>query len=142
LRPSTLSIGIGCRKGASNSEIIWAIQAACNKIGRSPKSIAVMGSSTAKQDESGLLAAAQQLEAPVFFYDNIQVQAVIDENGLAVSDFVKKEIGVGNICEASALLGARSSSLLLGKTIYPKVTVAIAKVTSRWWESVPATTIV
>ena len=138
LRPATLSIGIGCRKGVSGSEILAAIQAACHKIGRSPGSIAVLGSSTVKQAEAGLLAAAEQLGAPVLFYDNQQIRAVIDKHKLAVSRFVEEEIGVGNICEASALLGARTSSLLLAKTVYPKITIAIAEVISRWWESAPA----
>lgn len=138
LRPATLSVGIGCRKGVSSSEILSAIQEACRKIGRSSKSIAVIGSSTVKQEEIGLLAAAQQLEVPIFFYSNKQLQTVIDKNKLAVSLFVEDEIGVGNICEASALLGARASNLLLAKTVYPKVTVAIAELTSRWWESAPA----
>ena len=140
LRPPTLSVGIGCRKDATSLEILTAINGACHKLGRSPKSIAILGSSTAKQEEIGLLATSEQLEAPVEFYTNEQLKEVIDKNQLTISSFVEEEIGVGNICEASALLGARASSLLLPKTIYPKVTVAIAEVKSRWWESDPATT--
>ena len=139
LRPATLSVGIGCRRGASSVEILGAISAACHQIGRSVKSIAIIGSSTVKQEEIGLLATAQQMETPVEFYTNDQLQAVIDKNHLSVSTFVEEEIGVGNICEASALLGARASSLLLPKTVFPKVTVAIAEVKSRWWESGQAT---
>ena len=135
LRPTTLSIGIGCRKGTTSGEIWSAVNDACRKIGRSTKSIAIVGSSIVKQEEIGLLAAVQQLEIPIEFYTNEQLQAVIDIYRLDVSKFVEDEIGVGNICEASALLGARASSLLLPKTIYPKVTVAIAEVGLRWWES-------
>jgi cobalt-precorrin 5A hydrolase len=137
LRPTTLSIGIGCRKGTTSGEIWAAINDACRKIGRSSKSIAIVGSSIVKQEEIGLLAAVQQLEIPVEFYTNEQLQEVIDALQLEVSKFVEDEIGVGNICEASALLGARASTLLLPKTVYPKVTVAIAEVKSRWWESDP-----
>lgn len=139
LRPATLAVGIGCRKGASSGEILGAVQAACARIGRSPCSIAVVGSSIVKQSEPGLLAAVAELAVPVYFYDNQQVQAVIDKQGLATSPFVAGKIGVGNICEATALLGAGNSSLLLGKTVYPKVTVAIAAVSSPWWESARAT---
>jgi cobalt-precorrin 5A hydrolase len=135
LRPTTLSIGIGCRKGTTSGEIWTAVNDACRKIGRSTKSIAIVGSSIVKQEEIGLLAAVEQLEIPIEFYTNEQLQAVIDIYRLDVSKFVEDEIGVGNICEASALLGARASSLLLPKTIYPKVTVAIAEVGLRWWES-------
>ena len=135
LRPTTLSIGIGCRKGTTSGEIWAAIDDACRRIGRSSKSIAIVNSSIVKQEEIGLLAAVQQLEVPVEFYTNEQLQEVIEIYRLEESEFVKNEIGVGNICEASALLGARASSLLLPKTIYPKLTLAIAEVKLRWWES-------
>lgn len=135
LRPSTLSVGIGCRRGTTSGEILSAINDACRKIGRSSKSIAIFGSSIVKQDEIGLLAAVQQLEIPVEFYTNEQLKAVVETHDLEVSKFVEEEVGVGNICEASALLGARATSLLLAKTVYPKVTVAIAEVKYRWWES-------
>lgn len=139
LRPTTLSVGIGCRRGTTSGEIFNAVSDACRKIGRSPRSIAIVGSSIAKQDEIGLLAAVQQLEIPVEFYTNEQLQEVINLYDLEISEFVKNEIGVGNICESSALLGGRASSLLLARTAYPKITVAMAEVKSRWWESVPAT---
>lgn len=140
LRPPTLSVGIGCRAGATSLEITAAIKEGCKKIGRSPMSIAILGSSTIKQEEIGLLATSQQLTIPIEFYTNEQLQSVIDKNQLIVSTFVEDEVGVGNICEASALMGARSSRLLLPKTVFPKVTVAIAEVTSRWWESDRAAT--
>ena len=135
LRPTTLAVGIGCRKGTISGEITAAIKDACHKIGRSSKSIAIVGSSVVKQEEIGLLAAAQQMEVPVEFYTNKQLQEVIDVQRLEVSKFVEDEIGVGNICESSALLAARATNLLLPKTIYPKLTVAIAEVKFRWWES-------
>ncbi len=134
LRPTTLSIGIGCRKDTTSGEIWAAINDACRKIGRSSKSIAIVGSSIAKQEEIGLLAAVQQMEIPIEFYTNEQLQEEIVLHHLSVSEFVENEIGVGNVCEASALRGGRASSLLLPKTVYPKVTVAIAEVKLRWWE--------
>ena len=137
LRPGTLAIGVGCRRGATCSQIVNAIRDACGKIGRSAQSIAIMTSSVVKQEEIGLLAAAQQLEVPIAFGTNAQLQEMIDVHRLDVSSFVQDEIGVGNVCEASALMGGRATSLLLAKTVYPKVTVAIAEVKSRWWESDP-----
>ena len=138
LRPPTLSIGVGCRKGVTSSQIGNAVKEACRKIGRSRQSIAIMCSSVAKQEEIGLLATAQQLELPMQFYSNEELQEMIDVYRLDISKFVQDEIGVGNVCEAAALLGGRASSLLLPKTVYPKVTVAIAEVKFRWWESDPA----
>jgi cobalt-precorrin 5A hydrolase len=135
LRPATLAVGVGCRKGTTSAEIFAALHDACRKVGRSCKSIAVIGSTVAKQEEIGLLAAVQQLEIPVEFYSNSQLEEAITVFQLKKSKFVEEEIGVGNVCEPAALLGGRQNNLLLPKTKYPKVAVAIAEVKYRWWES-------
>ncbi|MDU6061992.1 MAG: cobalamin biosynthesis protein, partial [Veillonella sp.] len=54
-----------------------------------------------------------------------------EEEKLKESNFVKGTIGVGNVCETTALLAAKSRTLIQHKTIYPKTTVAIAQVTSK-----------
>lgn len=128
LRPPTLAVGIGCRRGATEAEITGAARTACASIGRSLSSVAVIGSTTLKQDEAGLLAAAQALEVPLKFYDNTQLSAVIEKYQLDVSNFVNDQIGVGNVCEAAALLASQTSGLLLPKTKFSKVTIAIAQV--------------
>ena len=135
---ATLAVGVGCRRGATSSQISSAINDACRKIGRSSQSIAILASSIVKQEEIGLLAVVDQLEIPVKFYTNEELQDIIEVYRLGQSKFVLEEIGVGNVCEASALLGGRASNLLLTKTVYPKVTVALAEVKFRWWESDPA----
>lgn len=134
LRPATLAIGLGCRKGTSSAEIFTAIGDACKKIGRSAKSIAVIGSTVAKQEEIGLLAAVQQLLVPVEFFTNDQLQKAIDQYQLSTSAFVQKQIGVGNVCEAAALMGGQGEALILPKTTYKNVAIAIAEVRYRWWE--------
>lgn len=134
LRPATLAVGIGCRRGTPSAEILTALGDACRKIGRSMKSIAVIASSVVKQDEVGLLAAVQQLEVPYEFFTNEQLQQCIENHGLAISKFVEEKIGVGNVCEPAALCGGQTQTLLLPKTVYPNVTVAIAEVKYRWWE--------
>lgn len=134
LRPATLAIGIGCRQGTTSAEIFTAIDDACRKIGRSTKCIAVIGSTVAKQEEIGLLAAVQQLVVPVEFFSNEQLQQVISKYNLAISEFVQKQIGVGNVCEAAALMGGQAENLLLHKTTYKNIAIAIAEVKYRWWE--------
>jgi len=134
LRPGTLAIGLGCRKGATSAEIYSALDGACRKIGRSKRSIAVIGTTVAKEEEIGLLAVVQQMAIPLEVFSNEQLQACIDKYKLETSAFVKEKIGVGNICEPAALLGGRAESLLLEKTTYEKVTIAIAEVKYRWWE--------
>lgn len=134
LRPGSLAIGLGCRRGTTSAEILSAISEACSQIGRSFKSVAVIGSTVLKEDEIGLLAAAQQLDVPIEFFSNEQLKKCIDQQKLSLSDFVNEKIGVGNVCEPAAILAGQNSQLMLPKTKYPKVTVAITPVKYRWWE--------
>jgi cobalt-precorrin 5A hydrolase len=127
LRPPTLVVGVGCRRGTACETIVAAIQAACRMIGRSSLSITQLTSVGLKQDELGLLAAGEQLGAELKFFDGQQMQQCILKYKLASSNFVQEQIGVGNVCEAAALLAAQNDQLVLHKTKFPQVTVAIAE---------------
>ncbi|VBB06838.1 cobalamin biosynthesis central region [Lucifera butyrica] len=137
LRPATLAVGIGCRRGTTSAEIFAALDDACKKVGRTMKSVAVIGTTVVKQEEIGILAAVQQMVIPLELYTNEQLQQCIDDYGLPVSGFVQEKIGVGNICEAAALLGGQTDKLLLPKTVYQNLTIAIAEVKYPSWESAP-----
>ncbi|MDU2066549.1 MAG: cobalt-precorrin 5A hydrolase [Sporomusaceae bacterium] len=130
LRPATLFVGIGCRRGTSSAMIYEALTQSCKKIGRSMKSIAALATVDIKKDEIGLLSASQQLALPVKYYNSKTLQACVNQYKLTESDFVKEQIGVGNVCEAAAILGGKSHKLLLPKTKYQKVTIAISEVNS------------
>lgn len=127
LRPPTLVIGLGCRRGTDVKTILRAVQEATGRIGRSNLSICCLASVDIKEDEAGLLAAGRELGAELRFFDKRQLQQSILDNKLCVSEFVQKQIGVGNVCEAAALLAARNVRLMLAKTKFPQVTVAIAE---------------
>jgi cobalt-precorrin 5A hydrolase len=121
-----LAIGIGCRRGTSEQEILTAIDAACKKIAATRQDIGLLASTVVKQDEGGLLAAAHELGVPIYFYENDQLQQMIDRCGLEISPFVKRQIGVGSVCEAAALQASSVKKLILKKEKFSKVTVAIA----------------
>lgn len=128
LRQADLVAGIGCRRGTSRQLIMQALEDACRKIGRSPASIARIGSSIVKQNEQGLLETARMLAADISFFTNEQIKQCIILHNLTESKFVEAQIGVGNVCEAAALLAGKNSKLIVSKTKYQKVTVAIAAV--------------
>lgn len=131
LRSMALAVGIGCRRDTTKEEIIAAVTDACHRIGYTNNSIVIIGSTVVKQDEVGLLAVIKQLAVPSRFFINEELQECIDKYQLDVSNFVKKQIGVGNICAAAAILVGQSNKLLLPKTKYKKVTVAIAPAKSQ-----------
>ena len=134
LRSMALALGIGCRRGTTKEEIMVAVTDACQQIGYTTNSIVIIGSTIIKQDEVGLLALIEELGVPSQFFMNAQLQECIDKYQLDVSSFVKKQVGVGNICAAAAILMGQSKKLLLPKTKYKKVTVAIASANSQLLE--------
>jgi cobalt-precorrin 5A hydrolase len=126
-----LAVGIGCRRGTSSADILAAVTEACHSLGCSIHQIAIIGSTVVKQDEVGLLAVVEQLAVPSQFYTNEELEQCINKYQLEVSSFVQKQIGVGNVCAAAAILAGQTNKLLLPKTKYKNVTVAIAPVKSQ-----------
>ena len=127
LVPRRLIAGIGCRAGVSEAKILRALTEACGMIGREPSAIDLFASTMVKRDEEGLRAAVETLGREIHFYPNEKLAAMIEQYGLAESDFVRQTIGVGNVSEAAALCAAGEAGgrMALGKTAFGKVTVAL-----------------
>lgn len=125
LKPERLVAGIGCRKGVPKELVLQALSEACHTIGWTEKRIDHLASTLVKQDEQGLIEAAETLQLPITFFDNEAMQEKIYGYNLQESAFVKKTIGVGNVCEAAALCWAGDGVIALPKTKYEKVTVAL-----------------
>jgi cobalt-precorrin 5A hydrolase len=138
LRPQTLSIGIGCRRGTSEQEIINAILRSCEEAQRSPNAIRGLHTAWVKFDEDGLLQAGKSLQVPVVCYSQAQLQKTIDQYEIPTSQYVMEQIGVGAVCEPAAILGTRQGNLILPKRSYSGITVAIAEDSYPWWGSAPA----
>ena len=123
--PQKLVAGIGCRKGTAKEEILSALDDATKKINKDLSYINIIASSCIKKNEEGILDVAQKLKVETKFFSNEQLQSKIDEYFLEESEFVKKNIGVGNVSEASALAAVKCGKFALNKTKYEKVTVAL-----------------
>lgn len=130
LRPQNLCIGIGCRRGVGSVEVQEAVKTALARAGRAISSVRSLASVDIKSDEQGLLAAAAELNLSVEFFARQALGAVLDKRSseLVSSEFVDDKIGVGGVCEPAAILGAgETSRLIMPKTKYGKVTIAIAE---------------
>ena len=81
-----------------------------------------------KRDEAGLVEYALRIGVPLRFYTADELNAV--EGSFQESEFVKKTVGVGNVCERAAVLGSTNETaagrLVIGKTAKYGVTVAAA----------------
>lgn len=125
LSPRRLIAGIGCRRGVTRDQILTALKQACELIGQPIERIDLLASVDIKRDEVGILETARFLDRDIKFFDIDTLKKIIDRYSLNESEFVKKSIGVGNICESSALACVGNARFALTKKIFDKVTVAL-----------------
>lgn len=125
LHPRRLIAGVGCRRGTGCELIVQALESACASLDWPAARLSALASTNVKADEQGLLQAAAELSLPVKFFANQELADKIAELALQESAFVKKTIGVGNVCEAAALCCVDSGKIALPKTKFEKVTVAL-----------------
>ena len=125
LIPRRLIAGMGCRRGVSKEALRNALAEACARIGQTIEAVSVIASAEIKHDEVGLLGLAEDLGIEARFLGNDALREKIDAYGLEESDFVRGQIGVGNICEAAALCCVKEGRMALPKTKWEKATVAL-----------------
>jgi cobalt-precorrin 5A hydrolase len=120
-----LIVGVGCRRGVERERIIQAIEGAM-ALAKMPLSrVRLLATAEIKRDEEGLVQAAAQLMIPLRFISMAQLAAC--GQTVSTSEFVMKSVGVPAVAEPAALLAGRRTTLLLQKTIFNQVTVAIAR---------------
>jgi cobalt-precorrin 5A hydrolase len=125
LRPRDLVVGIGCNRGSPAKEILDLLHTVFHRERLSPRSIRNLASIDVKSDESGILETGKLLGRPVHFYSRREIEKVAVPNP---SPMVLAHIGVESVCEATALLSAQSSKLIIAKQKTANVTLAVARV--------------
>lgn len=126
-------VGVGCRRGAASSPIVDAVRRALSLAGASLESVRLLASADVKAQEPGLIEAARALGVPLRFVPSGEILS--SERAFSRSEFVKRKVGVPAVAEPCALLAGRRTRLLLPKTIFNGVTVAVAREGSPWSES-------
>lgn len=121
--PRCIVAGVGCRKNTAADAIEIAVQAAFYEARLHPLSLAQVASVDLKLHEAGLVAFCETRAVPFFVYSAEELGAV--EGSCSASEFVKRVVGVDNVCERSALMAG--DNLVLPKYVKEGVTVALAK---------------
>jgi cobalt-precorrin 5A hydrolase len=133
LRPLSLVAGIGCRRGVEAAEIEAALEEALRIAGRSRDSLGMLATHQIKEDEAGLLEIAGRMGLALKFFPSKHLEQVYEaHSGLEHSMFVQQQLGVGNVCETAALAAAPDGALVLRKTKFKRVTVALAEAGLLW----------
>ncbi|MGF6774225.1 cobalt-precorrin 5A hydrolase [Paraburkholderia sp. GAS199] len=129
----TLTVGIGCRRGASAAQIEAAVQAALGSLGvHDMAGVGVVATVDLKSDEAGLREFCTRHALPLTLFGRAEIAAAanLGAPGLA-SCAARTHLGVDGVCEPCAVLAATQMcgatvALALPKTAFGNVTVAIA----------------
>jgi len=123
-------IGIGCKKGVNSEAVKQSIMNALQRVNLTIERVRLLSTIAIKSEEPGLLQAAEELGIPLRIVSRQEIGTCAKE--YSKSKFVKEKIGVGGVCEPSALIAGRKTQLILKKQKYPGVTVAIAQENFTW----------
>lgn len=115
-------IGIGTRRGVTSKEVIYAINKALQEIDARPGSVRLLASAKMKENEAGLLEAAQLLGIDIEFVPH----DVINKFD-APSASQARRFGLNGVAEPAALSLSNNKKLILRKRVYGRITIAIAK---------------
>lgn len=123
LRPRTLCLGVGCKKGIDSGAFEKAALAFLNGCKVSLLSVKAVATIDIKKDEGAINAFCEKYHLQLLTYDAPALRAV--EGTFSHSDFVEKTAGVGNVCERAAVK-ASGGVLLMGKTAAEGMAFALA----------------
>ncbi len=125
LVPKVVMIGIGCKRGTDAGLIRKAIESALDIAGIFKEAVAGAASIDLKADEAGILEVCHENS---WSFRTFSAEKLLKVPGtFSASDFVVQTTGVDCVCERSAMTAVQGSgSLILGKTVFEGVTVALA----------------
>lgn len=123
LAPRTVVVGVGCKRGTDAARIQALVESCLVQAHVAPEAVCAVATIDVKADEEGLLAFARSRGVPLWCYSAAELAAVPGE--FAVSEFVQKTVGVGNVCERAAC--AKGADLMLPRQSRDGVTVALGR---------------
>lgn len=129
LVPRAVVLGVGCRRGTDPEFMKEKVFALLKEHGIDPAAVKAIASVDVKQDEPAVLGLKQVFDGECLhqpceqrFYTPEQLNQVPGD--FKESAFVKKQIGVGNVCERSAC--AAGGKMLVEKQAGDGITLAAA----------------
>ncbi len=117
-------LGIGCRADVSSKSVEEAVNRTCGLIGIDVQDIRVAASCWYKKGEKGLVEAMDRLGLNIRFLPKMLYS---NELYNFKESAALKYLGIKNVAEASALLAAKNPKLVLEKTVFNSVTIAVAE---------------
>ena len=125
LRPRNLVLGIGCNSGTTADEVEEVVCHNLKRLFLSIKSVRCIATATAKREEPGLLAFAENHSLPVSFFESSELNSI--HAPTPPSRHAMDAIGATGVAEPAALLASNGGTLLLQKVKSGNVTLAVAE---------------
>jgi len=126
LTPKKIVIGLGSRRDISTENVLNAIDSAISNLNIPIERINTLATGEMKKNERGILEAAKILNKPLKIISESALKEFTNPD-MNDSEFVKSKFGIGGVCEPSSLIeSGKNSKLILRKSTYDGVTVAIA----------------
>ncbi|MCF6266220.1 MAG: cobalamin biosynthesis protein [Desulfuromusa sp.] len=120
-----LIVGIGCRKGKSQQEIIAALTGVLERKNLSLERVRYLATAEVKSAEAGLLAAADSLDIPLRIISSARICSCQRE--FQSSSFVQQQVDLPAVAEPAALLAGWRTSLIVQKQACRGITIAVAQ---------------
>jgi cobalt-precorrin 5A hydrolase len=121
VKKGTYAVGIGCRKGVGEDEVIRAVRTALAENGIAESTVFLYATTVKKLHEPGLAGAVAALSGNLIFLEDDTINA---QAGTGPSRAAK--IGLLGVAGPCALAVSRKKHLVMDKKVYGRVTVAIA----------------
>lgn len=124
VQPKIFHLGIGCRAGITAGAVTDAVDQALADMKILPDAVAGIHSIDLKRYEEGIIAFCHRRNLPFTTFSAAKLAAL--PGRFTASSFVLRTVGVDNVCERAAVYGSHGGTLLMRKTAYDGVTLAIA----------------
>lgn len=115
-------VGIGARRGVTCQEVLEAIEMALLEVGRDIDSVDMLASAKLKENETGLIEAANTLGIDIKFIPHEVLNSYKTPSASQASRF-----GLIGVSEPSALALSEKKELIFRKKVYGRITIAIAE---------------
>jgi len=117
-----VAVGIGARRGVTCQEVSDAIASGLREAGIDLADVRIFASSRLKENEQGIIDAAESLGREIVFLDDETINRHTPPSHSEASRF-----GIVGVAEPCALALSEKKDLILKKQKYGNVTIAIAR---------------
>lgn len=121
--PKCVYIGVGSRKNANDNALIDLVYKCFENLKISPKAVCSVNTIDLKKDEKAVLKLCENLNVPLNIFSAEELAEVC--GNFSKSEFVKKTVGVDNVCERACCGASKNCRIILKKTVGDGVTLAV-----------------